>query len=555
MRLIIISLAALFVSLMFVIGGNAYLLTYIGVRLGAEGVSPTQVGFVMVCYSVGFAIGSHWSTRFVATVGHIRTFAAFTALTAMASISYPLLDSVYFWALLRLVGGITAAGLYVIIESWFSAVATNNNRATLFALYQVAAYGSSALAQLTVGYSDPLGSEPFTIAGLILLAAIIPLSLSRMQSPHIEQAPKSSLLALYREAPLGLTSAFVGGILLGAYYSLVPLFGSLTGMSISQVSQVMTASVLMALLLAWPVGWICDRVQRSKVLLVIVTLCSLLSVGVSMATEQSFMLRLVFSAVLLGLLTLINSLAVALTHDRIDSSARVAASSALMLCYGIGSIIGPVIGSMLMEEINPQAMFIGFAIGLVALALYVRYRQNQMPPMPVAAQEQYVASMPETQLSQEFDPRHEVEEENNTIEDIFPDEWVEAWGPDSDEEGDGEKSGTPEPGTVSEEIEVGSEMIGMAVIDPSLLHTSVEELTAEQEQQEQQAEEQAEQEPESPSAADANAAEDSSDSAAAPEESSAPPLSETPSAPRDSAADPAEETPEDGNKKADKPLD
>lgn len=203
MRLIIISLAALFVSLMFVIAGNAYLLTYIGVRLGAEGIPPSQVGFVMVCYSIGFALGSHWTTRFVATVGHIRTFAAFTALTAMASISFPLLDSIHFWALLRFVGGITAAGLYVIIESWFSAVANNNNRATLFALYQITAYTASSLAQLAVGYSDTQGPVPFTAAGLVLLAAIIPLSLSRMQSPPIEPGPKTSLLSLYREAPWG----------------------------------------------------------------------------------------------------------------------------------------------------------------------------------------------------------------------------------------------------------------------------------------------------------------------------------------------------------------
>ncbi|SEG75779.1 MFS transporter [Marinobacterium lutimaris] len=458
MRLIIISLSALFLSLALVIGGNAYLLTYLGVRLGAEGIPPTQVGFVMVCYSIGFAIGSHYATHLVAKVGHIRTFAAMAALTAMASISYPLLDSVYFWALLRFVGGITAAALYVIIESWFSAVASNNNRGTLFALYQVAAYGSSTLAQLTVGYSEPLSPVPFTGAALLLLAAIIPLSLSRMQSPRIEPGPKMSLIKLYREAPLGLTCAFTGGILLGAYYSLVPLFGSLTGMSIREVSQLMTASVLLALVLAWPVGWICDRVQRSKVMLVITLTATFLSLAVALTVDLPFLARIVPAAVLLGMLTLVNSVAVALTHDRIDASARVAASSALMLCYGVGSIIGPVAGSMLMEAFAPEAMFIGFASLAVLLASYVRYRQKRMPPLPITAQEHYVATMPETQLSTEFDPRYETEEENETsVEDIFPDEWVEAWGDDASEE----KASEPEPSATSEEIEVGGEMIGM----------------------------------------------------------------------------------------------
>ncbi|MBR9884712.1 MAG: MFS transporter, partial [Oceanospirillales bacterium] len=366
MRLIIISLSALFISLMLMNAGNAFLLTYLGIRLGAEGVPPTQVGFVMVCYSIGFVIGSHWCTNLVAKVGHIRTFAALTSLTAMASISYPLLESVYFWAILRFVGGITAAGLFVIIESWFGAVANNNNRATLFALYQIAAYGASTSAQLTVGYTDPLSAVPFTGAGLVLLAAIIPLSLSRMQSPVIEQGAKMSLLSLYREAPLGLTCAFTAGILLGAYYALVPLFGSLTAMTVKQVSQLMTVSVLMAVLLAWPIGWICDRIQRSKVLLVVLLVAAMLSSAVSMTVEMAFTIRLFVTAVLLGLMSLVYSLGVALANDRIDSSARVAASSALMLSYGAGSIIGPISGSMLMEAFRPSAMFIGFATLLVA---------------------------------------------------------------------------------------------------------------------------------------------------------------------------------------------
>ena len=519
MRLIIISLAALFVSLMFVIGGNAYLLTYIGVRLGAEGIPPTQVGFVMVCYSIGFAIGSHWCTNLVAKVGHIRTFAALTALTAMSSMSYPLLDSVYFWAALRFVGGITAAGLYVIIESWFSAVATNNNRATLFALYQVAAYSASSLAQLTVGYSEPNSDVPFTGAALVLLAAIIPLSLSRMQSPSIDPGPKMSLLALYRESPLGITCALIGGVLLGSYYSLMPLFGSLTNMSVREVSQTMTLSVLMALILAWPVGWICDRIQRSRVLLVVVLLCALLSSCVALSVDQVFLLRLIISSLLLGLLSLIYSLAVALTNDRIDSGARVAASSALMLSYGIGSIIGPVAGSLLIDSFNPSAMFIGFSILLLGLAFYVRHRQNQMPPMPVAAQEQYVASMPETQLSNEFDPRYEVEEESNSIEDIFPDEWVEAWGSDAEAE-DTAQSAAPEPGAVSEEIEVGGEMIGMQVTDLSQLEEQTD--TAEQDSPTQQSEESESDSAATPEAPEQTPATDQTEAAPAAEAGSAP---------------------------------
>ena len=89
-------------------------------------------------------------------------------------------------------------------------------------------------------------------------------------------------------------------------------------------------------------------------------------------------------------------------YDRIDSSARVAASAALMLSYGLGSIVGPILGSSLMELFRPGAMFLGFAVLLVLLALYIRRRQALMPPLPVAAQEQFVPTLPESQVAAEF---------------------------------------------------------------------------------------------------------------------------------------------------------
>ena len=87
MRLVIISLFALFFSLILVISGNAYLLTLIGVQLGQQGIAPSAVGLVMVCYSLGFVVGAFSAPKLLMRVGHIRSFAALAALAAMASIT------------------------------------------------------------------------------------------------------------------------------------------------------------------------------------------------------------------------------------------------------------------------------------------------------------------------------------------------------------------------------------------------------------------------------------------------------------------------------------
>ncbi|MCB1663348.1 MAG: MFS transporter [Pseudomonadales bacterium] len=421
MRLLVISLLALFLSLMLITAGNAYLLTLLGVRLGDTGINPLNVGLIMACYSIGFAVGALYAVPLVRRVGHIRTFSALASACAMAAASYPLIENIYVWAGLRAIGGFTVAGMLITIESWFSAVATNQNRATLFSFYLIASYSASAMAQLLVGVSGAGGAAPFVLATLLLIAAVIPLSLSRLQSPELEQETRMPLIRLWQIAPLGLTSAFCAGLLLGSFYALAPLFSKMTQLSTAEVSQLMFAAVTFAMLLAWPLGWICDRMQRSTIMLLVCLLAALFSMLSGLGTTWGFLLRALLASLVLGLSASIYSISVAITNDLVDSSERVAASSALMLSYGLGSILGPLGGSVLMEKISAAAFFYGFSLILILLALFIRYRQTQVSPLPVTEQAQFIAAVPENQVAVDFDPRYE-HTPDIPIEALFPEE-------------------------------------------------------------------------------------------------------------------------------------
>ena len=77
-----------------------------------------------------------------------------------------------------------------------------------------------------------------------------------------------------------------------------------------------------------------------------------------------------------------------------------------------------------MQSFAPAALFIGFAVMLLILSLFTRYRQSQVPPIPVEEQEHFVPAIPETQVNLDFDPRTE-EHTETTIEEIFPDDMTE----------------------------------------------------------------------------------------------------------------------------------
>lgn len=419
MRLIVISLFALFISLMLVIAGNSYLMTLLGVRLAEVNTPPSEIGWIMTFYSIGFVAGTLFAPRLLIRVGHIRAFAALASLASIAALSYPFANDFWTWSVLRALGGMSVAGLFIAIESWFSAVASENNRATLFSLYTITAYSASAGGQVILASDASAGeATAFILAGLLLIFAVIPLSVSRLQSPPIEHAEFMTPQRLWRKSAVGVFSSFCGGLLISSFYALVPLYATLNGITKTDISSIMSVSVMSAMALAWPIGWICDRMTRSNVLIGVVLIAALACFLIAQFSDQVQIL-LIASSLFMAMIAGIYSIAVAITNDRIRSEERVAASSTLYLSYGLGSIVGPLGGSYLLEAFIPAALFYGFLVLLILLAMFILLRQAQKPPVPVEEQEDFVPAMPETQVNSEFDPRTE-DLPDTAIEELFP---------------------------------------------------------------------------------------------------------------------------------------
>src|SRR5690606_40006489 len=90
---------------------------------------------------------------------------------------HPLFVSPAVWAVLRAISGLSMAGLMVVIESWFSTRANNENRGKLFGIYQIVVYLAAASGQMLIATSNPASLRPFSIAAILLTIALIPLAL------------------------------------------------------------------------------------------------------------------------------------------------------------------------------------------------------------------------------------------------------------------------------------------------------------------------------------------------------------------------------------------
>ncbi len=413
------SLSALLLSIVLLVSGNAFLTTLLGIRLSIELVSPDIIGWVLVCYSIGFVLGTLYVHRIIGRVGHIRAFAVFATISAVTALMYPMAISTEFWAFLRVLSGFSIAGVLVVIESWFSSRASNTNRGALFAVYQIVYYLSAAGGQLFINVGDPANFMPFSLAAILLALALIPLSLTRMEAPVIEQVHRISFFTLARESFTGVSGAVVCGVLVGGFYALGPVYATLMGLDVAKTSTFMASAIIAAMLLAWPLGRLCDRFDRRRVMFWVVFAAALAAVAVSFMGAGNLWLLMLLVGTFTGLSAMIYPISVAITNDRMESTRIVAASATLLLSYGVGSVIGPIAMAELINLMGPKGLFLGNAVFLLVLAVITSLRITFTDDVAVEDQEHYVPAMPETSsVLAELDPRNTEFQESPEVEEM-----------------------------------------------------------------------------------------------------------------------------------------
>ncbi|HLT13956.1 MAG TPA: MFS transporter [Marinobacter sp.] len=419
MTRMVASLSALILSIVFLVSGNAFLMTLLGIRLSIEEVSPDVIGWVLVCYSIGFVVGTLYVHKIIGRVGHIRAFAVFAAMAAVASLMYPMAVSTLFWAVLRVLSGFSVAGVLVVIESWFSSRATNANRGSMFAVYQIVFYLSAAGGQLVVNVGNPADFMPFSLAAILLTLALIPLSLTRMEAPPIEQTSRMSVFKLARESFSGVAGALISGVLIGGFYAMGPVYATLVGLDVAKTSTFMASAIIAAMLLAWPLGRVCDRFDRRRVMFWVALLAAAAAAGVAVLGAANLAMLTLLVGLFTGLSATLYPIAVAITNDRMDSNRIVAASATLLLSYGIGSVIGPITMAELINLLGPAGLFYGNAGFLLLLAVITSYRITHTEDVPVEEQEHFVPAMPEASaVLSEIDPRNEEFHESPEVEEM-----------------------------------------------------------------------------------------------------------------------------------------
>ncbi|TKT75421.1 MFS transporter [Aquamicrobium sp. LC103] len=403
--------------------GTAFLLAASGLhglllplRGQAEGFSTTSLGLIGTAWAGGFVAGCYFAPRLVRRVGHVRAFGAFAASGAIVALLTGLMIDEYIWIVLRACTGFVMAGAFMVIESWLNERATNENRGTVFGLYMVVTYASIMTGQMIVGFGDVSNASLFMVAGIFFCASLIPTAVSTQESPRPLADVKLDLRRLYANSPVAAVGCLLIGVANGAWGTLGAVYGARIGISTAQIALMMSLVVLGGAVAQMPAGRISDRTDRRFVLAGAAFGAAFFAMLVFVFTPRSAPIVLALTAGYGALAYTLYSLAVAHANDHASAEEFVKVSGGLLLLYGFGTMIGPIIGATLMERMRPESLFLATAIAHFLLAGYTMLRVRTRAPIPIEEREAFKTLPAERAVTPQavlLDPRSETEDEQD----------------------------------------------------------------------------------------------------------------------------------------------
>jgi MFS family permease len=346
------------------------------------GFSTTELGLIGTGYAIGFMAGCMVLPEVVRRIGHVRAFGALTAVAAVTILLNLLIIWAPFWITLRAVTGFCFAGTTMIVESWLNERVTSDIRGRFFSIYQMVNYGASTAGQLLLVIAVPADYYYFVLGAILYCLAVLPTALSTAVAPAPMQTARIDIRGLYATSPVAAVGCALIGLLNGAFGTLGPVYAQRIGLPVPSVATMTAGALIGSALVQVPLGRLSDHFDRRQVLVGVAIAATLISLAIFLLRPHDPLL-VVSLAILFGAVTYpMYALVVAHANDHAEPGNFVRVSSSLLLLYGVGTMIGPVLAAIGMDRIAPEGLFAFTALVDAAIIAYtvVRIRQRASQP-------------------------------------------------------------------------------------------------------------------------------------------------------------------------------
>lgn len=353
----------------------------LGVRGVLEGFNDMSIGLLMSCYFAGFLAGSQLTPKLIQRVGHIRIFAALSAVASVAILIHALFVNPWVWAVMRLLTGFAFSTIYVVSESWLNQSSNNANRGQILSIYTVILLAGICAGQFMLNLADPAGFTLFILISVMVSVAAVPILLSIVPTPPIEETERVTMSHLWYRTRVGVIAIIVSQWVSSMLFGMGAVYATRLGFTVAEVANFMGSMMAGGMILQWPLGKLSDMIDRRWVIGFSCLAGVFVALLISFINEASLWLYgLIF---LFGGCSLsLYSIVVAFINDHLRPAEIVPGSGTILLIAGLTSITGPVTAVFWLQMFGLKSFFVLLAASLLGMGVMSIWRVLTIPALP-----------------------------------------------------------------------------------------------------------------------------------------------------------------------------
>lgn len=364
------------------------------VRGSAEGFSAASLGLLGTGWAIGYVAGCLVAPRLVGAVGHIRTFGVMCAMAAVAILLQSLFVEAWLWIPVRAVSGFCFAGAAMIVESWLNDRAQPNTRGTIFGIYTMVNLAAVTAGQMAVSLGDATGFFFFAVGAMIYCLALVPTALSTSASPAPLTSVRLDLPALWRNSPVAVVAVFLVGISNAAFGTLAAVYADRVSLVLTGIALFVSIPVLAGALAQIPIGYASDRMDRRKVLIATAAVALVADIAFVAIAPETRLLNLILVGFFGVAIFAMYPVIVAHANDHAPPGTSIQVSGGLLMIFGLGSIIGPLVAGVLMTQVGPHGLFLTTASAHVLMIGFALWRITRKRAVPIEEKTAFKVTLP-----------------------------------------------------------------------------------------------------------------------------------------------------------------
>ena len=358
--------------------GLSLTIPLLSIEMERMGASSTVIGINTAVAGLAAIVTVPFVPRLAARIGVVRLLLLAIAVGAACLVAFKLLPGLAWWFALRFVFSTSLGALFVLSEYWINAAAPPERRGLVMGIYATVLALGFAVGPALLALLGTRGFGPYLAGAALFLAAMVPLLLARRLSPVLGPGRTRSFAAYLRLAPAATLAALTYGAVETGGFAILPLYGLRLGYDAETAAGLVSALALGNVLFQIPFGWLADRMDRRRVLLM-AGLGGALGSSLIPLASASFPALLVLLFLWGGIAGTLYTVGLAHLGATVQGPELAGANAAFVVLYNVGLMLGPPIIGGGMDLLPPQGFAYSLCLLFLAYAGVVGVRLVQRP--------------------------------------------------------------------------------------------------------------------------------------------------------------------------------